>query len=169
MFSQVAKKAFEQKWQELEIKMAIYDFSLKIDIEKARKYLNKAFKEKAKVEIVSKKEKNLTEDELRNAKTNAYMHALINYFACIEGYTSITMKSLLKRRCSFMHDLVENEKIEKSTRNEKKLIHDFVEWLRNHGLEKHGIYIPTGEEYLSNWQGCRTEIDREIKINRVYL
>ena len=134
----------------------LLDLSNSVDLKKAKAYLNKLHSEGAKIEIVKKNPKSISQ--------NRYLHVCISLFGSHFGYTLQEAKTLLKRSCEFMTYEKNGKRFlkEVSKLNEKETS-DFIEWIRNYA-GKEGCYIPTSEEYLEAFM----QYDREIQAAKVY-
>ena len=136
----------------------ILDLSNDLDKKKFREYGNKLFSEGRKVEIKELKGK-------RTIKQNSYLHICITLYAIHFGEILEDAKSDLKQNCPFMICKRNGQERTKRTRDlDTKELTDFIEWIRNYAGQN-GCYIPTSEEYLTNYN----QIEKEIQIHKPYL
>jgi hypothetical protein len=90
---------------------------------------------------------------------------LITLFAIETGYTLDEAKTLLKRECEFMRYKKNKQVFLKRTRDlEVSELADFITWIRSYA-GMNGIFLPSSEDYLRNWE----QLEKEIENHKQYL
>lgn len=134
-----------------------YDLKDPKDVEAFKNYANHVVKNKKCVELKQIRPP-------RSLDQNNYFHVVATLFGLGYGYSIQEAKTHLKRKYGLVYE-VKGEKFLVSTADmDTKELTDFIEWCRTYSA-KHGNYIPTAMEYLTN----KFKIDQEIENNREHL
>lgn len=136
----------------------LLDLSKDVDLRKFMTYVEYLAEKGHKVDIKKINHK-------RTINQNKYLHVCISLFAIEYGYTLEEAKTYLKRMCDFMVYEKNGQKfLLKTSKMDTSELTKFIEWVRSYaGMQ--GLYIPTSEEYLTNWM----EVEKEIEKYREYL
>ena len=135
-----------------------YDLSNPLDVQKAKIKFDNFIDKKYRIELKKPIKK-------KTVKQNAYLHVCIALFSIEFGYTLEEAKIILKELSTFMtyekKGRIFTKSIAKCSTEE---VADFIKFIRN-SAAKHGLYIPSAEEYKAN----EDSIDRDIYNNKQYL
>jgi hypothetical protein len=133
-------------------------YSLPREKEKAKFYFDKLIDSECMIEL-----KKINRP--RTIRQNKYLHVLLNLYAIERGDTLKEIKKELKKECAFMHEIEGEFIILKSSADlDTKGLHDWIEWIKDNAGQQ-GIYLPSPEEYLRNWE----QLEKEIENHKQYL
>lgn len=136
----------------------LYDFSKDIEIQQAKSKLKFLIKKGCMVNISEKRKK-------RTIKQNAYLHVLFSLFGLYFGYSIEEAKDLIKRDLKYTYEKKGRIFLVKTSNMNTKQLTVFIEKFRNYSNTKGGYYLPSAEEYLTNY----AEFERQIINNEIYL
>lgn len=136
----------------------IYDLSKDIEIEKIKSKLTFLIKRGCMANLSEKRKK-------RTIKQNAYLHALFSLFGLNFGYTIDEAKDLIKRDLKYIYEKKGRIFLIKTSQMNTKELTIFIEKFRNFSNTKGGYYLPSADEYLTNY----AEFERQIINNEIYL
>jgi len=141
----------------------LYDFLKPEDVSKAREYLEKLIKREDKAEL----KKVLPP---KSNKQNRYLHALINLFAIEYGEdAAFTKQTILKKyACKSIFQDERINRINGKVREDWRSVADLdigetvtvIDMFRTWSSKTAGIYLPTSEEYESNYLEYLNEINK---------
>ena len=135
----------------------LYDLQKNTDIEKAKVKFDYLLKKGVLIELTEKRKK-------RTIQQNKYLHVLFALFGINFGYTIEESKTLIKRELKYYYKKNEHIFLSKTSEMNTKELTLFIDKFRNYS-SKHGLYLPSADEYLMNY----AEIEREIINNNLYL
>lgn len=99
----------------------------------------------------------------RSLKQNKYLHKLFALYSIEFGSTLAETKTDIKRALGYYYEKGGKRYLANTSEMDSKDLTDFIEKFRKLSADR-GLYLPSAEEYLFNYSGFETEIDKHSDL-----